>query len=346
MAYALTETNVVEYLLGKGLISYDQAGSATAHELGGGVSNIVVRVDFADPSDSLIIKQSLPRLRVQQEWLADRARIHREAASLRYLEGILPQYALPTVVHENHEQFLFGMTAAPPGTRTWKDDLLSGRVDTLVAAEVGRLLGTMHQESAVLDQGIPPELREFADQHCFIQLRVDPYHRATALAHPDLAEAIEAEAQAMLGRRLCLVHGDYSPKNVIVTGSDEEPTAFLLDFEVVHLGNPVFDLAFMLNHLTLKAIHRPDLAPQYNVAATAFWSAYCSNASTFATRAMQLQREAIRQMGVLLLARVDGKSPAEYITADAQKFMARRVAREILAGSVWSLSDLHEALLS
>lgn len=344
MAYALSETNAVDYLLDHGLISAQQAGSASARELGGGVSNIVVRVDFADPSDSVVIKQSLPRLRVQQEWLADQVRIHHEASALRYLEDVLPPSALPAVVHEDPERFLFVMTAASAHSRTWKDDLLSGHVDTQVAAAIGRLLGTMHQHSAITDGVIPSGLQEFADQHCFVQLRIDPYHRATAQAHTDLAEAIEAKARAMLGRRLCLVHGDYSPKNVMVSGGNGGPTAFLLDFEVVHLGNPIFDLAFMLNHLALKAIYRPDLASQYNAAGNAFWSGYCSNAQTFATDPVNLQLKAIRQMGVLLLARIDGKSPAEYITTDAQKSVARRLARAILADDIRSLQDLHDAL--
>ena len=345
MAYALSEANAVDYLLGHGLISSEQAKSGSARELGGGVSNVVVRVDFADPSDSVVIKQSLPRLRVQQEWLADQARIHREASALRYLEHVLPRSSLPAVIHDDPEHFLFVMSAAGQ-TRTWKDDLLAGRVSTEVAAEVGRLLGTIHQQSAVAGGAIPPALQEFADQRCFVQLRIDPYHRATASAHADIAGAIEAEAKAMLGRRLCLVHGDYSPKNVIVSRNDDGPTAFLLDFEVVHLGNPVFDLAFMLNHLTLKAIHRPDMASHYNAAGTAFWSAYCSNAQTFATDPVQLQRETICQMGALLLARIDGKSPAEYITTEAQKSVARSLARMILAGEVRSLPDLHDALSS
>ena len=345
MAYALSESNAVNYLLSEGLVSSDQAGAAVAHELGGGVSNIVVRVDFPDPSENVVIKQSLPRLRVEQEWLADQARIHHEASALRYFEGVLPRSSLPTVIHEDREHFLFVMSAARQ-TRTWKDDLLSGRVDIQVAAEVGRLLGAMHQQSAVAGDAIPPELREFADQHCFVQLRIDPYHRATASAHADLAEAIEAEARAMLGRRLCLVHGDYSPKNVMVSRNDDGPAAFLLDFEVVHLGNPVFDLAFMLNHLTLKAIHRPDLAAQYNAAGTAFWSAYCSNAPTSAADPTQLQFDTIRQMSVLLLARIDGKSPAEYVTANAKKSLARRLARTILSGDIRSLPDLHDALTS
>ena len=346
MVFALSASSAVGYLLGEGLISRQQAGSASVRELGGGVSNIVVRVDFPDPSDGVVIKQSLPRLRVEQEWLADQARINRESAALRYLEGVLPPLALPSVVHNDPDNFLFVMTAAPGQARTWKDDLLYGRVDAEMAAQVGRLLAGMHQHSAIPAETIPSVLQEFADQHCFVQLRVDPYHRATAQAHPDLADAIEAEAQAMLGRRLCLVHGDYSPKNVMVFGKGGDPGAFLLDFEVVHLGNPVFDLAFMLNHLTLKAIHQPDLAPQFNAAGTAFWSAYCANAPTLSSDAIQLQRDSIRQMGVLLLARIDGKSPAEYITAGAQKSAARRLARIILAGEVRSLSDLHRALLN
>ncbi len=345
MAFALSASNAVDYLLQSGLISPQQTGSASACELGGGVSNVVVRVDFPDPSDNVVIKQSLPRLRVDQEWLADQARIHREAAALRYLEGLLPPLTLPSVVHEDPDNFLFVMTAAPEPARTWKDDLLSGRINTQVATDVGRLLAELHQHSTVVGGAIPPELQEFADQRCFVQLRIDPYHRATALAHRDLSDDIEAEAQAMLGRRLCLVHGDYSPKNVMVSGTAVDPSVFLLDFEVVHLGNPVFDLAFMLNHLTLKAIHQPDLASQFNAAGIAFWSAYCSSVPTFADHPIQLQRETIRQMGALLLARIDGKSPAEYITTDAQKSVARRLARVILGGEMRSLPDLHGALL-
>jgi 5-methylthioribose kinase len=344
MAFTLSETNAVEYLLGVGLIPTDRASSASARELGGGISNIVVRVNFAGQPDGLVIKQSLPRLRVAQEWLADQARIHREAASLRYLEGVLPRSALPSVVHEDPGNFLFVMTAAPEQARTWKDDLLDGRVDPVVATQVGRLLGTMHQHSAVSGDDIPTELREFADQRCFVQLRIDPYHRATAHAHPDLADVIESAAQAMLDHRLCMVHGDYSPKNVIVSGAGEEATAFLLDFEVVHLGSPVFDLAFMLNHLTLKAIHRSDLADRYNAAGNAFWAAYCANAPAFAADPADLQRQAVHQMGALLLARVDGKSPAEYITAEPEKSVARRLARMILTGEIRSLPDLHQAL--
>lgn len=316
---------------------------AKAETLGGGVSNIVVRVDTPGEPGALVLKQSLARLRVEQEWLADQERIFRECASLRYLANFLPAGALPRVVHEDRDNYLFVMTAAPHGGVNWKDALLSGNVDAAVAGRVGALLGSIHRHSAVSNNDIPVALREFADQHCFVQLRIDPYHRATAGTHPDLADAIEGEAQRMLNRRLALVHGDYSPKNIIVSGSGASARVFLLDFEVAHLGNPVFDPAFMLNHLTLKAIHRPELAYRYHDCAWAFWSEYCDTSGSTGDSG-GMERDCVRQLGVLLLARIDGKSPAEYITGTAEKDLARGLARDVLTGHIESLDDLHRRL--
>ena len=345
MPFALTEQSAIAYLADRGMIAEASTRSAKAQALGGGVSNIVVRVSVPGESADLVLKQSLPRLRVQQEWLADRERVHREAASLRYLCGVLPNGALPQVVFDDPSNYLFVMTAAPQEGINWKDALLGGDVNEAVAAKVGMLLGTMHRCSAVHEDDIPAELREFADRHCFVQLRIDPYHRATAAVHPDLADAIESEAQQMLNRRHALVHGDYSPKNIIVAGAGASAEVFLLDFEVVHLGNPIFDLAFMLNHLTMKAIHRPEWAGLYNAAARAFWSAYLATEGPGA-EAGNLERQTVRQLGVLLLARMDGKSPAEYITDAGQKREARSIARAILTGEISTIAELHQTLMT
>lgn len=346
MDFTLSEFNAAAYLVGCGLITPAAARTATAQSLGGGVSNVVVRVDGSGGPGGLVLKQSLPRLRVEQEWLADPGRIYHEAAGLQYLAEILPASALPKVVHEDRENYLFVMTAAPAEGVNWKDALLAGNVDPGVAKQVGALLGRIHQHSSVTDDRIPEELEQFAGQRCFVQLRIDPYHRATAAVHPDLASAIEIEAQRMLNRRLALVHGDYSPKNVIVAGSGAAAEVFLLDFEVAHLGNPVFDPAFMLNHLTLKAIHQPRLAGEYNAAARAFWSAYLDSAGALAADLARFEGETVRQLGVLLLARIDGKSPAEYITGGHQKQRARNLAKDILSGAVAQLQQLHDALMT
>ena len=352
MPFQLDAGNAAAYLAGRGVTTPAAAASATASTLGGGVSNIVICVTGDGvPGGALVVKQSLPQLRVAQEWRADRSRIHREWASIRYLAGILPPGSVPQVVDQDDGNFCYVMTAAPAGGVNWKEALLAGDIDTAVAGKVGRLLGEMHRATAIKDKDrdgaegdIPEVLLPFADQRSFVQLRIDPYHRATAAAHPDLADAINSAADRMLGRPLALVHGDYSPKNVIVSGAGSAAAVMLLDFEVAHLGHPVFDLAFMLNHLTLKALHRPEVAAQYNRAAAAFWSEYAA-ADTPAVLADGMEPDTVRQMGALLLARVDGKSPVEYITAEADKARVRSLARAILLGDITRLDDIHRRLL-
>ena len=382
MGFMLDAGNAVAYLAGRGLIGTAEAGRARAALLGGGVSNTVVRVDVPEVSGaggvrSLVLKQSLPRLRVAGEWYADRERIGREWAAAEYLGSVLPPSAVPQVVDTDRGNWLFVMTAAPGDGVNWKEALLDGVVDVGVAARVGSMLGIIHRRSAVAAGAgragaIPPELREFADRRGFVQLRIDPYHRAAAAAHPGLAAVIETEAQRMLAQPRVLVHGDYSPKNIIVSsggtgggngnsddGGGGDGAVFLLDFEVAHLGNPVFDLAFLLNHLTLKAIRRPQLAGEYNGAARAFWTAYQDAAGDIAgdggaaaeserasmerdtMERVLLERDTLRQLGALLLARVDGKSPVEYIVAEGQKAQVRRLARELLGGGIAGLAELH-----
>ena len=344
MGFTLTADGAVSYLVERGLIAPTAARTATAELLGGGVSNVVVRVQSPDGDGPLVLKQSLPKLRVEEDWFADRERIYRERAGIDWLANALPSGSIPRVVDEDRENFLFVMTAAPDGGVNWKDALLAGDVDAAVAGRVGSLLAVMHRSSSCVGDNVPAELQPFADLDCFVQLRIDPYHRATATAHPDLAAAIEAQARRMLaprdGRRT-LVHGDYSPKNVIVNGSGPTAQVFLLDFEVVHLGNPVFDLAFMLNHFTLKAIHRPELAESYNEAARSFWDAYIPAAGDVAEDPARLERDTVAQLGALLLARIDGKSPVEYITDQTRKESARALARRILTGATASWPEIH-----
>ncbi|MFQ6030527.1 MAG: phosphotransferase family protein, partial [Dehalococcoidia bacterium] len=246
MSYELTKDSAVDYLVSQGLVTASRVCSVEL--LGWGVSNTLVKVCLRD--DCLVIKQSLAQLRVAGEWFADRDRIDRERACIEVLSGILSPRSVPQVRHADPDNYLFVMSCAPEGGVNWKEQLLGGEVDREVAHRVGEVLGQVHSRTS-------GDLRvrdEFIDDQPFIQLRIDPYHRRTAQAHPDLAELIHREARHMLEVKEVLVHGDYSPKNIIVTSGE----VFLLDFEVVHYGNPVFDLAFMLSHLFLKSIHLPD----------------------------------------------------------------------------------------
>lgn len=329
MSFILSESNAVEYLVSRGLIESSEA--VAAEGLGWGVSNILVKVRTR--VGCFVVKQSLAQLRVSGEWFADRARIFRERACISALSPRLPAGTLPTVYHEDKDNFLFVMSCAPDQGTNWKETLLQGVVDQGVASEVGSVLGTIHRISAG-DQGLK---QQFGDHQPFIQLRIDPYHWCTANAHPDLAGVIRREARRMLEVKTALVHGDYSPKNMIVA----DGKVFLIDFEVVHYGNPVFDVAFMLSHLLLKAIYNSGLTnssdPQaYFGAAEAFITSYYAAAPG----AANFERDVMKQLGCLMLARVDGKSPAEYIDTPKTKGLVRAVARELLLTDYSSLPEV------
>jgi aminoglycoside phosphotransferase (APT) family kinase protein len=332
MAVELSDTNAVEYLASRGLV---QASAVQSVELlGWGISNTLVKVCTDD--DCLVVKQSLPRLRVTEDWFADRKRIFRERACIGTLAHFLPAGTIPVVRYEDRENFLFAMSCAPAEGANWKEQLLSGQVDPLVAYKVGATLGTIHRMTADNES----VRQQFLDDLPFVQLRIDPYHWTTARAHPEVAEVIRQEAQRMLGVKAALVHGDYSPKNIIVTGDD----IFLLDFEVVHYGNPVFDLAFMLNHLLLKSVHNAPIRDQYFLAADSFWQGYVSQAKFTPNKAEQIERGTIKQLGCLMLARIDGKSPVEYIVRPEAKNLVRDIAKALLVKEYPKLAGVVELI--
>jgi 5-methylthioribose kinase len=317
---------VGSYLRSRGLLP----AGCTVHvtELGGGVSNAVLGVEFDD--FSCVVKQSLPRLRVEEEWLAKRERAVTEARALALAESLLPE-AVPGVLDLDQDRCIFTIERAPLTWRTWKEHLLQGNADTAVARHVASLLATWHmgtRGNAVAE--------EFADREGFEQLRIEPYYLAVARAHPDLAELVDSHVERLLQPGRCVVHGDYSPKNVLVHGQ----SLWIIDFEVAHFGNPVFDLAFMLNHLFLKALHRPTAATGYLSCATAFWRTYVDSVPEDLVPDV---RDTLGQVACLMLARVDGKSPAEYLSAIERK-RARSLGRQLLVRTPERLDEAFAAV--
>ena len=317
-------TTVGPYLEGRGLIRPGERIDAV--ELGGGVSNVVLSV--RTETRVLVIKQSLGRLRVADEWLAKRERIITEAQALQLASQLTPG-AVPEVLDMDPQALTLTMASAPQAWRNWKECLLRGEAEPRVARGLGRVLATWHRETA----GKPEVATRFADVEAFDQLRVDPYYRTVMRRRPALADAIGGYVDRMLRTRRCLVHGDYSPKNVLV-GREQ---SWVLDFEVAHVGDPAFDLAFMLNHLMLKAFHRPQTAADYQRCARAFWSEYRAGVPADLVD----EPYVLGHTGCLMLARVDGKSPAEYLTP-AEQGIARSVGEDLLSGTVL---DLEEAWL-
>jgi 5-methylthioribose kinase len=329
--FLLTPENLPDYLAKRGLVP--KPGSVSIRELGGGVSNIVLLVEWSDSSGVArrwVVKQSLDKLRVKDEWRSDRERIFREAEAIRALRPALGDSALPEVIDMDREKFAFIMTAAPAGSVVWKEALLQGSVDLGVARRAGVLLALLISTSRR-----DPQLRNrFPDRQVFDQLRVDPYYRTTAARHPDVAPALRSLIEDSWNVRTALVHGDYSPKNMLV----REGNIFLIDFEVVHWGDPAFDAGFLLNHLFLKALYQPQFARSYFEAVRGFWRSLES----------QLEGEpwtdfealTTRHLGGLMLARIDGKSPVEYIREEGIKNRVRSVAKRILQESPKTIEEV------
>ena len=309
----LAPDTVVPYLRARGLLH----GDATASELGGGVSNVVLAV--RGPEVRLLVKQSLPRLRVEDEWLAKRERALAEAAALEALAAIDPE-PVPRLLDLDAEACALTTELAPDGWRAWKDLLLDGEVDAEVARRLGRVLASWQRAP------VPPG---FEDVEAFVQLRVDPYHRTLARRRPELAAPVLSCAERLLSDRWCLVHGDFSPKNVLVG----DGRLWVIDLEVAHLGNGVFDVAFMLNHLFLKAIHHPRDAAGLRACALAFRDEV----------APRDERDALAHVGCLMLARVHGKSPAEYLGARGRA-AANALGESLLADPPPSLEAAWERL--
>jgi 5-methylthioribose kinase len=316
----LTPAGAADYLAQRGF----EPDGLTVRELAGGVSNTVLLVEH--PSGSFVLKQALPQLRVQQEWFCDIRRIFVEADALRAVAPMLPEGTVPRVLFEDRENFLFAMTAAEPGSATWKSHLLASECDASVAEAVGRTLGTIIRRSWHSEQ----MSAQFADIGYFHDLRLDPYYGRLAAIYPDLHPWMERLIESCQTRRVSLVHGDWSPKNILV----KDRRAMAIDFEVMHFGDPSFDAAFLLNHLLLKTFHGIECAPSL---AGVFWRTLVAEMPP----APWFEEAVIAQLGGLLLARIDGKSPAEYIQDPQLKDRIRAFARALIVtpprtvGEVW-----------
>ncbi|WP_371582530.1 phosphotransferase family protein [Streptomyces sp. NBC_01314] len=299
--------------------------------LAGGVSSDLWRVDL--PGRSLCVKRALARLRVAADWEAPVSRNAYEWAWMRFASRHRPD-SVPELLAHDVEAGLFAMAFLPPEQYpVWKARLFGGRVEVATAAAVGELLGTLHAASA----GDPTLAAEFATDDNFHALRIEPYLLATAAAHPDLSDVLQGLAHRTVTTRLALVHGDVSPKNILVGPAGP----VLLDAECAWYGDPAFDLAFCVNHLLLKSLVMPGHRAGLLDSARALTEQYVRCVDWEPRQALEARAAAL--LPALLLARVDGKSPAEYLTDDRHRLFVRTVASALLRAPAPTVAEALDA---
>ncbi|HVY06165.1 MAG TPA: aminoglycoside phosphotransferase family protein [Burkholderiales bacterium] len=299
--------------------------------LTGGVSSDIVRADLA--KGPVCLKRALPKLKVEADWQAPVERNQYEIEWMRTAAGIVPQ-AVPKILGEDREAGMFAMAFLDGNSHpVWKAQLRDGEISTQTASAVGRRIAAIHAGTA----GNPDVARRFATDHIFFPIRLEPYLSATGRKHPDCADRLESLVRVTGATKKALVHGDVSPKNILV--GPQGPV--FLDAECAWYGDPAFDLAFCLNHLLLKGIWRPQWRERYLDCFDALGEGYL--AGVIWERRQDIERRTARLLPGLLLGRIDGKSPVEYITDDAQRDRVRRVARALLLDPVDRLAEIREA---
>ncbi len=320
----LTEETVVAYLIDKGVITKDD--QAEVEILTGGVSNVVLAITTAEKK--LVLKQALAELKVAEKWEADQRRAIVEANAIALFHKLSPDQ-VPNLVFLDPERFVLILDRVPVGSTVWKSDLLAGVINPDVAGVLGKTLAQWHNFGET-----DKEARlQFMEDSLFEQLRIDPFYRFVAAKNLQLKPEIDKLIDELEGDKTTIVHGDFSPKNIMV-GMDEQ--VYILDFEVTHVGNPVFDLAFLLAHLLCKLFRTDEALEEKLLIASAerFVSAYVG--------VREISQSLPLHTALIALARVEGKSPVNYLDEGKQNQLVKYTKGILGAGKEISINQLFE----
>jgi len=302
-------------------------GHMDAHPLPGGVSSDIYLVGTL--RGNVVVKRALPRLKVDGVWLAPVERSAHEAAFLRVAQLLTPGLCPRLLEFDPNTGFIAMQYLDPKNFSLWKTQLLAGHRETDTAARVGDGLGRIHATSAA-DSSLADE---FETTDTFRSLRLDPYFESLKAVHPDVAGTIGGLVDSLLANRRTLVHGDISPKNILVGDS----TIVFLDAECAWWGDPAFDVAFCINHLLLKAFMDPVGSPDLMRCVAALRDQYLKYVDWEDPQAVLSRSAAL--LPALMLARVDGLSPVEYLN-EHQREAVRAFALALLSRETQSLDEI------
>ncbi|MGQ9910269.1 MAG: phosphotransferase family protein [Candidatus Flexifilum sp.] len=320
---------LIAYLRDRGYVRPDE--TVTARPLSGGVSSATIYVERA--GGDWVLKQSLARLRVAVDWFSDPLRIHCEAAALRWLAELIPGH-VPGFVFEDFTDHILAMEAVPQPHANWKQMLLHGQLVEAHVEQFGWMLAAIHRGAAARRDAIA---RDLGGCHHFDALRREAYYRYTASQVAQAADFIHRLIDETLDLAITFTHGDYSPKNVLV----HDDRLILLDHEVAHIGDPAFDVGFSTTHLLSKANHLPEHRARFIAAARRYWETYRAELGAVPWRD-GVEARAPRHTLACMLARIDGRSPLEYLSAEARD-RQRAIVLRLMADAPASMPDLFAA---
>ena len=287
---------------------------------------------FVRLSDSRqwVVKQALEKLRVKEDWFSDPQRIHHEAEGLRTLQKLTRPGAVPKFIFEDHEQHILIMEAVAEPHENYKSLLLSAAPEERHVIEFATLLADIHSNAVKAGR-----LSELFDNSCYFEnLRLDPYYAFSARQLPAAAPFLDTLIKQTKARKLTLVHGDYSPKNILICNE----RLVLLDHEVIHIGDPAFDVGFAMAHFLSKANFRKHCRQEFGEAARLFWNTYFADVQA-APWSSRLADHCIANSLGCLLARVIGKSPLEYLN-DTQRALQLNITMNLINDAPASLISL------
>lgn len=310
----LNPSTVVEYLTSKNVIQKND--NPQVEVLTGGVSNVVIAITTAN--QKLVLKQALAELAVSEKWEADQRRAIVEANAIELFNKLTPNQ-VPKLIFLDPDRFILVLERVPVGSTVWKSDLLAGVINPDIGLKLGATLASWHNYG---EKSAEAKIK-FMEDSLFEQLRIDPFYRFVATKNPQIEVPIRKLINELEGDKTTVVHGDFSPKNIMVATNDD---IYILDFEVTHVGNPVFDLAFLTAHLLCKFFRTDDRLHAKLLANTAI---------SFMKEYQTLRRispSVTRHAALIALARVEGKSPVNYLSTDAQQKL-QVFTKDVLASS-------------
>ena len=277
------------------------------------------------------IKRALAKLTVKEDWYAPIDRNNYEVKYFTHCRVIQP-YSFPKILGHDSKNFILAMEWFDNKKFiVWKKKLLEKSVSLKDGKRIGKLLSLVHKSFYKKKQ----YEKIFLNDKTFYDIRIEPYLRFTSKFYPEFYESYKKTINFLTKNKSTVIHGDFSPKNILLGKN----FPVILDAETACWGNPAFDIAFFNNHIILKSIFNRKVFKSYLNLSNHFLKTYLANFSVvnnsnFISKFITLQ-------ALLILARVDGKSPVEYFKKQ-HKAIARSLAKNLLLNKSKNLNNFYK----